>query len=174
MTRKQWCFYGLLALLMTGVISEKWIRAEWTLRHGKQYRCKVTGFDPPDFLRGRYIRFRMADFSVFLPKISGKNQPAWNNGSVAFVPLSVGKDGLAAYGKAQFQKPVLGDYLVLRKRGYSWPPPFDRFYISERRANAAERALREFNVGIVTFRVWKGFAVLEDLSINGVSVREIR
>jgi hypothetical protein len=162
---KMWTAYGLLGLLMFGVISEKIIRAEWTLRHGTEFRCKVSGFDPPDFLRGRYVRIRS------VPVVYSSD-----GDRVIYAQLRTGKDGLMQFGKKMQAAPGTGDYLKLRREwlGLPYGLPFTAFYLNEKRAAAVEKSLNKYGSGILTFRVWQGFAVPVSLEIGGVSVKEIR
>ena len=162
---KVWTAYGLLGLLMLGVISEKIIRAEWTLRYGTEFRCKVIGFDPPDFLRGRYVRIRSVSVVY-----------SFDSDRVIYVQLQTGKDGMMQFGKKMQAAPGTGEYLKLRREwtGLPYSLPFTAFYVNEKRAKAVESALNKRGSGILTFRVWKGFAVPVELEIGGVSVKEIR
>ena len=164
---KLWAAYILFGVLMLGVISEKVLRAEWTLRYGKEFRCKVEGCDPPDFLRGRYVRFQSVP-AMKWGNISGAK--------VVYARLETGPDGMMKFGKLMQEDPLTGDYLKHRREGV-WLPfclPFTAFYVNERRAKAVEKALVNHRHGILTFRVWKGFAVPVELEIGGVSVKEIR
>lgn len=164
---KLWIVYLLFGALMFGVISEKIIRAEWTLRNGTEFRCKVEGFDPPDFLRGRYVRFRS------VPKIGDR---AYSFPRVAYVRLEKGPDGLIKFGEMMKADPMTGDYLKLRRPNNYVPfrLPFTAFYVNEKRAKAVDNALARHGYGILTFRVWRGFAVPVSLEIGGVTVKEIR
>lgn len=165
MNWKQWCWYGLFGLLMFGMLAEKISRAEWTLRHGTEYKCRVEGFDPPDFLRGRYVRFRVPG----IPRSGGGKEVC------RYVVLTTGPDGLVRFGEPSSETPQVGDYLRLRQVRYSdLQAPFSRFYVNEHRAQAVDAALRRHGSGILTFRVWKGFAVPVELAIGGLSVKEIR
>ena len=170
MSWKHWCWYVLFGLLMLGVLAEKISRAEWTLRHGAEYKCRVEGFDPPDFLRGRYVRFRVPDF----PRHPADND--WTKGKTCwYVPLTAGPDGMVEFGEPSAEMPPVGDHLKLRRaRYYVLSAPFSEFYVNEHRAQAVEAALRRHGSGILTFRVWQGFAVPVELSIGGLSVKEIR
>lgn len=165
---KLWTAYILFGALMLGVISEKIIRAEWTLRHGTEFRCMVEGFDPPDFLRGRYIRIQS------VPLIPGKNLHDFP--LAGYVRLRKGPDGLMQFGELMKEDPLTGDYLKLRRPRF-WADcrlPFTAFYVNENKAQAVEKALQKHKTGILTFRVWKGFAVPVSLEIGGCKVTEIR
>lgn len=170
MNWKQWCRYVFFGLLMLGLLAEKILRAEWTLRHGTEYKCRVEGFDPPDFLRGRYVRFR-------LPGFPGRPaDPAdWTKGTCWYVALTAGPDGMVKFGDPSVEVPQVGDFLRLRRaRYYLLQAPFSRFYVNEHRAQAVESALRKLGSGVLTFRVWEGFAVPVELTVGGLSVKEIR
>ena len=90
--------------------------------------------------------------------------------------LQTGKDGMMQFGKKMQAAPGTGDYLKLRREwiGLPYRLPFTAFYVNEKRAKAVESALNKRGSGILTFRVWKGFAVPVSLEIGGVSVKEIR
>ena len=92
-----------------------------------------------------------------------------------YVVLTTGPDGLVRFGEPSSETPQVGDYLRLRQVRYSdLQAPFSRFYVNEHRAQAVDAALRRHGSGILTFRVWKGFAVPVELAIGGLSVKEIR
>ena len=134
-------------------------------RHGVQ----VPGgrIRSPDFLRGRYVRFRV-------PGISDRRFRE-DGAPCRYVALTTGPDGMVKFGEPSVEIPQVGDYLKLRREGYSGlQTPFSEFYVNEYRAPAVDAALRKHGSGVLTFRVRQGFAVPVELTIGGLSVKEIR
>ena len=165
MSGKQWCWYLLFGVLMLGILSEKIVRAEWTLRRGTEFKCRIVGFDPPDFLRGRYVRFRVDEWPRDEYSVSSVR---------CYIPLTVGPDGLVRFGKPVGDVPQVGEWLQARKKFSIVASPFSEFYVNEYRAQAIEDALRKHGSGTLTFRVWRGFAVPVELAVGGFSAKEIR
>ncbi|MGH8446582.1 MAG: GDYXXLXY domain-containing protein, partial [Solimonas sp.] len=91
----------------------------------------------------------------------------------------------ARLGVPQREPPAQGDYLVAHLRWIDGDGmamlqlPFDRYYLEEHAAPAAEQAYRDANraggqsEAYVSVRVRDGRAVLEELFINNVPVRRL-
>jgi len=102
-----------------------------------------------------------------------------------YVTLTQGANGFGEFGSISLEPPPSGDYLRVQVVPY-WDDdgdgstlsqnrvgvilPFDRYYMNEKAAPAAEQAYREHSSAqnhnaYVTVRVWKGHAVLEGLYV---------
>lgn len=177
----------LLALAVVGAIQlavPLWMIAgyERTLARGTAWRFEVAPVDPADAFRGRYLAL---GFDAELTPLPAR--PGIERGERAFVPLVEGSGGFARLDPPRETPPAEGDYLRLRVRtvygGKDGPHayvdlPFDRLYLPEGLAPAAEKRLRD-SLGDpdASVRAWAvvrvrdGRGVLEDLVIDGVSAR---
>ena len=101
-----------------------------------------------------------------------------------YVPLTIDDEGFAVFGQAAFKRPDKGDYLRLRcgiehtdesgQRLVSLAIPFQRYYMPEKLAKEVDRSLwrRGQRPAWVAVRVRAGAAVVEDLYVDGMTVRE--
>ena len=158
-------------------------RHERVVAQGTTVRIECAAPDPYDPLRGRYLAVRPRETSVSAPE----GFPP----GVAVVPvwatLGTGADGLARIESLSLA-PVSGPTVIqLAARrggetdgtptvGLDWP--FDRFYVNERLAPAADALVAErFRAGrhppVAEVRLLDGRAVLTDVLIDGVSIREV-
>lgn len=176
----RWCWALLaLAIVLQWALpaSLAW-RSEQILRSGTRYYLRTAPVDPLDAFRGRYVALRFTDATVRLP--AGADWPA---GSRLYVPLLVGADRYAHFGTPLRAAPAHGDYLEARLRRreadgtVQLALPFDRYYVEERLAPAAEQAYRAAAASApaaayVSIRVRGGEAVLEELFIDNVPLRQ--
>ncbi len=177
----------LFALAAAGAVQlavPLWMIAghERTLRHGTPWRFEVAPVDPADAFRGRYLALDFAAEGEAVPAGSGIERGEW-----AFASLAEDDRGLARLEAAVGSPPVEGDYLRLRVSSTHLGPqgrevwvalPFDRLYLPEGLAPAAEERLRAGTAdpdapprAWAVVRVRDGRGVLEDLVIDGVSAR---
>lgn len=153
-------------------------RREATLRMGTAYRFKTAPVDPHDPFRGRYVALRFEENSA------KAEEAAVKRGRKVFVSIFEGEDGFAKLGEVSLKPPEEGDY-VKALAGYSSGEgmvrvelPFDRYYMNERKAPAAERAYFSSNRRgedgntYALVKVLDGMAVTEGLYIDGVPVLE--
>ncbi len=155
---------------------------EQVIARGVPVRIRCAAPDPYDPLRGRYLAVRPEQGR--LPKPVGMP----NQGAVpAWATLVEGADGLSRIESLSLD-PVSGPTVVRlvasRQRWnredetvfVEWP--FDRFYLNERLAPDADQLIaKRFRDGkeqpVAEIRLLDGRAVLTDVLIDGVSVREL-
>lgn len=160
-------------------------RGQTTLQQGVQYRFRTAPVDPADPFRGRYVRL---DFEAarIVPQGSARELEADQR---AYASLARDAQGDAIVTGLGVTPPDAGDYLhvqVLWNHGEELQMrlPFDRYYLDERLAPEAERRYWAGRPGrgdeedprrpaYATVRVYKGYAVLEELYIDGRSVHEL-
>jgi uncharacterized membrane-anchored protein len=183
----------LVALVV--VCAVQWAVPAWlihrgttALEQGTQYRFRTAPIDPVDPFRGRYVTL---DFAAARIVLDGA-QRSYAHGERVYAPITVGEDGFAVLGAPLHEHPDAGDYVEARVQWSSAEElrlalPFDRYYMDERLAPEAERIYRERNrqgrfgeepedlrrPAYVTVRVRKGYAVLEELYIDGAPVHEL-
>lgn len=167
---KQW----LLLVVAAGqlAIPATMIRQrELTLRDGHAYKFRTQPVDPYDAFRGRYVALALEPNTV-----PGTNFAA---GTTIYVTLAEGPDGFAKFAGVSRERPAGQDYLKVKA---SWSNsvrlPFDRFYMEEKAAPAAERAYREHSRqagardAYVIVRVRVGQGVIENLYVAGQPIAE--
>jgi len=156
-------------------------RHERVIARGTVVRIECGAPDPYDPLRGRYLAVRPLESGFAPPEgmPEGERVPVW-------ATLAVGADGLARIESLTLE-PVSGPTVVqLAARSprsdrnreaviIEWP--FDRFYLNERLAPDADRLLAERLAEdtrpVAEVCLLEGRAVLTDVLIDGVSIREI-
>jgi len=171
---------GLFAVLAVAQISVPvymiWHR-EATLRDGRQFRFQTAPVDPYDAFRGRYVALQMAQNSA---PISSDEKFASNQ--KVFAHLEVDDKGLARIVKVTSEQPAGDAHVQCRVSTMTdslvyLQFPFDRYYMDEEAAPAAEAAYfehsrREVQDVYVTVRVKEGFAVVEELYIAGMAIKQ--
>ena len=174
-------FFGLLALAVVqlAVPLSMILKRESTLEHGRLFRFRTAPVDPYDAFRGRYVTLTMEHNSVADP-----NTGDYSPGQRIYVLLEEGEDGFAKPLGLVESRPEEGAFVeawVAR-----WPRsqgsvtiryPFDRYYMNEEKAPAAEKAYRELSLprahdAYVAVRIKDGFAVLEELYVAGQPILE--
>ncbi|MGZ4966240.1 MAG: GDYXXLXY domain-containing protein [Chthoniobacterales bacterium] len=151
-----------------------WKRAR-TFREGRVWKFRTAPVDPIDALRGRYLslRFSAEEFPWSGPMPSVE---------IAYVMLKEDGDGFAVVDQVSGEKKSGDDVVPVDRFSFYDDKghvtfPFDKFWVSEADASAAETAYfansRRDNLNAyVTVRVHDGDAAIEDLFINGQPLRE--
>lgn len=163
----------LVALVQLAVPgSVVWKRAR-TLSYGRIWKFKTEPVDPIDAVRGRYVALRLAAEKV-------REEPGppekFDANAQVYLKLKEDVDGFAQVEEISPNK-LTGDNIVQAKMGYwsgGWQYvkfPFDRFWVAEKNAPAAESAYLENSRrgkenAYVTVRVRDGDAALEQLYID--------
>ena len=171
-----------------------WIAGfERTLAEGRAFRFRAAPVDPADPLRGRYVMLAFAaaqEVAVPADLDLDWNEQVW-------VRVSEGADGFARLDAPTRERPTEGDFLRVRVRGtvgevrraVLLDRPFDRFFLEEGDAPAAEELLRTVPavrgraagatdtdapvpVAWAVVRLRDGRAVIEDVLVDGVPLRE--
>ena len=170
--------FSCLALVQIATPLSTIARRELVLRNGQQFRFRTEPIDPYDAFRGRYVALRFEQAEVALPDgVRFK----WDQKVYA----RIGEDdqGFATIAEVTAERPREGAYVVAQVR---WRRrndvirldlPFDRYYMDETAAPAAEDAYRRHSRGnrrdaYVTVRVKDGVAVLEELYLDGKPISE--
>lgn len=177
-------FFWLLAaaILLQWLVPANMIWGrERILREGRLYRFRCTPADPADPFRGRYLVLNFGQTSAPL----AEGSEASDHGK-AWLLLGEDSAGFATYRSLHPQAPASGEALMVKLQGRNWDDssrwffslPFDRFYLEESQALAAEQQYIE-RLRDSTQQVWAeayvraGEAVLSDVKIGGLSVREL-
>lgn len=174
-------FFVLVAFIQLAVAGAAIYKSELALRTGMTFRFRIQPVDPVDAFRGRYVAIRFGVESA--PVAEGVTvRPK----KPVFIPIEVGEDGYASFGFADIEAPQNGAYLRLRAgvvtrddegRMQVWvATPFRRFYMNEKLAPEAERAVwagpRGKREASVSVRIRDGVGVIEELYIDGVPIHQ--
>jgi len=120
-------------LLPILAISGGIVRSEWHLHSSRSYSFAITGYDPRDLLRGRYIQFR-----VQIPRGTGTGDCS---GPECCLCLQRGENGEATPTRRMScaSAPVQCDAFVIERELRQ----IRRYYISEAQATSAEAWVRQ-------------------------------
>ena len=177
------------------------VRYEMTLATGSIYKMKTAPVDPADPFRGRYVAIQPvlplrqppSPAVVDLLDQVGTFRPNTAR-TTAYAVLGTGADGFAHVAEVVREPPRTGDYVKIagvRRRAIEPVEqgrepelvrdvvlPFDRYYMAEASAPAAEQRYREAlrrddDVDAwITVRVRSGVGVIEGLFIDGVPIED--
>ncbi len=167
---------GLILLFIAQIavpvsmISER----ETILEQGREFRFVTRPIDPTDYMRGKYVR-------LFMPTEPAIIRDTTQIPEELFAWLSTGRDGFARVDSLTANEPKDGDYLRVRmeyKRGnmVNFAFPFDRFYMEETKAPAAEDLYMKLPDSVTSFvkvRVLNGEAVIENVFVGGRPVGQL-
>lgn len=178
----------LVPLFILTVLAQWYVPAnmildrEKVLHTGREYKFRAAPIDPSDPFRGKYIvlQFRENRFTV-------PNQESWRPNEDIYVGLATDAEGFARIHSVSHKAPDEGsDYVKATVSHVVSGPekslilayPFDRLYMEESKAYDAERLYQQsladttkITYALVNIRNDK--AVLKDVLIDGVSVREL-
>jgi len=172
----------LVALAQLYVPSKMISDREEVLATGTEYKFRTAPIDPNDPFRGKYITLSYSENTVEI-----ENEKDWTRGEKIYVHLTKGNDGFARIRSVSKEESTdTQDYLKVKVNYVSENGsdkltidyPFDRFYMEESKANDAELAFRQSqgDTSKITYalvRIKNGEAVLKDVMIDGISIREL-
>jgi uncharacterized membrane-anchored protein len=147
-------------------------KRELTLRHGRVWKFRTAPVDPVDAFRGRYVALEFeAEGQEILPP------PNVGYGQTVFVIMRQNAEGFAEIDQVLPDRPSGDDFIEAQLRGKTISLPFDKYWVSERDAPAAEAAYRaqsrrDKRNAFVTVRVFRGDAALEQLYLDGLPLGE--
>ena len=151
--------------------------SEITEREGKEYKFKTVPIDPTDFLRGKYI---ILNYEL-------ENYPSQDttfiSGEYAYAVLTEGAGGFAKIASLHHDKPKDENNYVFAEVHSSYAGkinlefPFNRFYMNEHKAKAAETAYAEYSErkakpAYALIAVKEGNAVVKDVIVDGVPIKD--
>jgi uncharacterized membrane-anchored protein len=168
----------VVACVQLVVPASQLIMREFVLQTGTEFRFITAPVDPADPFRGRYVALDFIENSITVDTAADF---IW--GQTVYVQVSEDTNGFAHVTGITPDKPAGKNYIkvrVRRVRGSTvrFTYPFDRYYMKETQAPEAETAYRESTrrtgntPTYVTVRVKWGLAVIDELYIEGIPVRE--
>jgi uncharacterized membrane-anchored protein len=164
--------FVLLAFAQLAVPGSLIWKREQTLRRGSVWKFRTAPVDPVDAFRGRYVtlEFEVEGQEISPPPNAGYRQ-------TVFVIMRQNVEGFAEIDQVLPTPPAGDDFIQARITGKTVSLPFDKYWVTERDAPAAEAAYRaqsrrDKRNAFVTVRVFRGDAALEQLYLGGLPLGE--
>jgi uncharacterized membrane-anchored protein len=185
----------IIALFVLVVIAQLFVPfsmikgREKILSDGTTYLFRTRPIDPADPFQGRYVVLRFEDDYIPAPE---SDEYELHRKQKIYALLGTDADGYAQFTGRSLDRPETGNYLrttcLGRRRdwdsqtqisthlGHRIKLPFDRYYMNEEKAPAAERAARQASNTTncwASVKILNGKATLEDVLIGGISVHNL-
>ena len=160
--------FGVVGLAQLAVPASLIWKREQTLRHGSVWKFRTAPVDPADAFRGRYVALQFdAETQEIVPP------PNASSGQTVFVTMRQNAEGFAEIDQVLASPPPGDDFIEAKLTGKTISLPFDKYWVSERDAPAAEAAYfaqsrRDKRNAFATVRVFRGDAALEQLYLDGL------
>lgn len=162
-----------VALAQISVPASMIWKRQQILREGRVWKFRTAPVDPVDALRGRYLSLRFA-----AERFSRADSLPYGS-TALFVSVKEDAEGFAVVDEVSLE-PRHGDNVIRAEPGGFFDERqhlrfhFDRFWVNEGDAVAAEAAYRTHGKddGYVTVRVGRGDAAIEELYLAGQPLRE--
>ena len=173
--------FFLMVIAQLYIPAKMVLDSQTVLIDGKDFMFKTAPIDPSDPFRGKYI-----DLSFEENAMQITNAENWNQGDEIYVSLTTNDEGFAKISSITKEEPSDTEDYVKATIQFIVPDsqtivsvqyPFDRFYMEESKAYDAELAynesIRDSNqVTYALVAVKKGSAVVKEVYVNGVPIRE--
>jgi uncharacterized membrane-anchored protein len=164
--------FALVALAQLAVPASLIWKREQTLRHGTVWKFRTAPVDPVDAFRGRYIYLQC---EIETQEISPP--PNLESGQKVFVTLRANAEGFAEIDQVLPARPEGDAFIEAELSGKNVSLPFDKYWVTERDAPAAEAAYqaqsrRDKRNAFVTVRVFRGDAAMEQLFLDNQPLGE--
>jgi len=178
-SRTRLWLFAVMALVQLAAPAGMIFSHERTLAKGQAFKFRTAPVDPYDAFRGRYVALRLENSEATLAEGVEASR-----GQTVYATIDAGDDGFARFGVASLAPPQDKPYLKA-KAGYASGKgavglqlPFDRFYMEESKAPAAEAAYWAHNKrgaqdAYIVVRVLDGAGVIEDLYVGGKSIQGV-
>lgn len=183
MNKLRLIIFLVVALAQISVPASMIWKRQQTLRQGRLWKFRTAPVDPVDAIRGRYLALRF-DAEIYprsIPSRTGTIETL-PYGETAYVRLKEDANGFAAVDEVNEVPYGDDETITAENRGHHEEKqrlkfPFDRFWVTEASAPAAEKAYAEHSRrekidAYVTVRVFKDDAAIEELYIAGQPLRD--
>jgi uncharacterized membrane-anchored protein len=167
---KSWrlIIFVLVGLAQLAVPASLIWKREQTLRRGSVWKFRTAPVDPVDAFRGRYVAL---EFEAEGQEVSPP--PNVSYGQAVFITVRQNPEGFAEIDQVLPSPPAGDGFIEAQLRGKTVSLPFDKYWVTERDAPAAEAAYRaqsrrEKRNAFATVRVFRGDAALEQLYLDGM------
>jgi uncharacterized membrane-anchored protein len=175
----------LIALIQLAIPVKSIYNQEQILTHGKEFKFQTVPVDPTDPFRGKYIALNFKENTIGV-----STYEKWNKGEKVFVIVEEDKNGFAQVMYASKTVPNNHNHYlsaivqrVTSTKGESnleiqIQYPFDRYYMEESKAKAAENLYRKATADqkILTYalvNIKDGKTTLKDVMIDGKSIKDL-
>ncbi|HSP45475.1 MAG TPA: GDYXXLXY domain-containing protein [Chthoniobacterales bacterium] len=164
--------FALVGLAQLAVPASLVWKREQTMRHGSVWKFRTAPVDPVDAFRGRYVALEFeAEGQTISPPANFRFD------QTVFVTLRQNPEGFAEIDQVLLTRPMVDDFIEAQLRGKTVSLPFDRYWVTERDAPAADAAYRaqsrrDKRNAFATVRVFRGDAGLEQLYLDGLPLGE--
>jgi uncharacterized membrane-anchored protein len=175
----------LIALIQLTIPVKSIYDQEQILTHGKEFKFQTVPVDPTDPFRGKYIALNFKENTIGV-----STYEKWNKGEKVFVIVEEDKNGFAQVMYASKTVPNNHNHYlsaivqrVTSTKGESnleiqIQYPFDRYYMEESKAKAAENLYRKATADqkILTYalvNIKDGKTTLKDVMIDGKSIKDL-
>ena len=172
----------LMAIIQLAIPGKMIWDREKILETGKVFKFETAPFDPSDPFRGKFIVLRFKENSIAM-----ETDENFLSGEEIYVILKKNQAGFATIDFVTKEKPAESiDYVIAkidfvsgsRNKTINISYPFDRFYMEESKAYDAEKEYikSQRDTSKTTYalvRIKDGEAVLKDVFIDEISIREI-
>lgn len=173
----------IVALVQLYIPAKMIFDSENILKTGVLYRFKVAPVDPNDPFRGKFISLR---YTANVVEVA--NEKDWKEKDEVYVLLKTDTEGFAKIEAITKEIPkYTSDFLAATIDDVTGDGsnkvyleyPFDRFYMEEAKAYDAEVAYNEslrnteLQKTYALVYVKNGEAVLDDIMIDGISIKEV-
>ena len=173
-----WILFGVMVAAQLAVPFSMIASHEQTLQGGTAYKFRCGPVDPYDYFRGRYVALNFLDTTI-----EDWRGERFEPGTPAYALLGVDAEGFAQIVDVTSYPPASGDYLAVEATAgdYENAPlwirlPFDRYYMNEFDAPAAEIAYRDQSRteegAHLVVRVRDGQGVIDGLFLGDVPMEE--
>ena len=150
-----------------------------TSARGRTVTLKLTGYDPYDALRGRYLQMRLPDSRIPLDSGSVRR---YENMAKRSIPVYVVLDrepgtGLSYFSYASLDRPASSLPYIRCTSNYlrtyedtSWvdiQPRINQYYLNEKHADALDRSLRRDSEIRLNLKIWRGMYVIDGIEVEG-------
>jgi uncharacterized membrane-anchored protein len=150
------------------------------MKTGTEFKFQTAPIDPYDPFRGKYITLFFKE-----REITVQNKINWRSGETVFATLNTDKNGFAKVSSISKIRPKNNESYIKTKISLGYPNskiiidfPFNRYYMNEDIAQKAEKIYQEFSIKkknetYALVSVKNGEAVLKDVRINEVSIKDL-
>jgi len=173
-------FFGLMVIAQLWVPASMIFQNTKVLQNGEEFHFRLQPIDPTDPFRGEYIILNFLDDGYMAVDSSEE----WFYETTVYAIIENNEEGYAYVAKVQKEAPQnTNNYLKLPiesayDNSIHFNFPFDRFYMSEDKAQKAEdlyfenlRDSTSTNYAVVSIK--NGKSVLKDVQVNGVSLVDL-
>ncbi|PXX96829.1 hypothetical protein DF185_19500 [Marinifilum breve] len=178
----------VIAIIQLSIPVKSIYNQEQILSEGKEFKFQTAPVDPNDPFRGKYIALRFKENEIRV-----NSYEDWEKGQEVFVVITENKEGFANPLRALLKEPTNEKHYLTAKiqnvnthkdqynhiisKEITIQYPFNRFYMEESKAKAAEDLYRKSTSDSKTstyalVNIKNGKATLKDVMINDISIKD--